>query len=226
MTTKRNEGPSTGTLHVERFICNMIEENCYVVSDATRECIIVDCGAFYPEERRAIKEYIDSNCLSPKHLVATHAHIDHNFGNNTLFEAYGLRPEVCTDDEELMRKLPQQAQAIAGVKLDYDMPPVGKFLSPDDTICFGNHIFTIIPTPGHTPGSVFFYCKDEGIAFSGDTLFRGSIGRTDFEGGSMFQIIQSLRTISQLPDETVILPGHGEATSIGRELATNPYLDR
>ena len=106
------------------------------------------------------------------------------------------------------------------------MPPVGKYLSDDDLIEFGTHRFTIIPTPGHTPGSVFFYCKEEKIAFSGDTLFRMSIGRTDFEGGSMLQIIQSLRMLAQMPDETTVLSGHGAQTTIGEELAHNPYMDR
>ena len=91
---------------------------------------------------------------------------------------------------------------------------------------FGNHTINVIETPGHTKGSVFYYCPDEKVAFSGDTLFKGSIGRTDLPGGSMFQIIQSLRMITQLPDDVVILPGHGDKTTIGLELASNPYLDR
>lgn len=213
-------------LKIERFVCNMIAENCYIVSDETKECVIVDCGAYYPEERKAIKDYISTNGLKPVHLIATHGHIDHNFGNNTVFDSFGVQVEVHQDDEYLMDILPEQAERIAGVKLDYDMPAVGRYLNGNDIINFGNHHFTIIETPGHSKGSVFYYCKEEHVAFSGDTLFQGSIGRTDIAGGSMFQIIQSLRTISQLPDETVILPGHGEQTTIGRELAENPYLDR
>ena len=100
------------------------------------------------------------------------------------------------------------------------------YFSEDDKISFGSHTLTIIETPGHSPGSVFFYCADENIAFSGDTLFHYSIGRTDLEGGSMFQMIQSLRMISQLPDMTKIYPGHGVPTTIGTEIAGNPYMDR
>ena len=122
--------------------------------------------------------------------------------------------------------LPQQAQAIAGVELDYKMPPVGKYLRETDTISFGSHTFTLLHTPGHTPGGVFYYCKEEKVAFSGDTLFRGSIGRTDLPGGNSFLIIQSLRMIAQLPDDTTILPGHGQQTTIGYELRSNPYMDR
>lgn len=213
-------------LKIETFECNMLQENCYVVSDSTGDCAIVDCGAYSPLERQRIVGYINDNHLRPRHLVVTHAHIDHNFGNNTVFEQFGLQPEVSGDDKELMAKLPEQAEALCGVSLDYDMPAVGKWLSQDDHILFGTHTLTVIPTPGHTPGSVFFYCKEENTTFSGDTLFMSGIGRTDLSGGSMFQIIQSLRTISQLPDNTVVYPGHGPATTIGTELATNPYLDR
>ena len=113
-----------------------------------------------------------------------------------------------------------------GVRLEYDMPPIRKYLTDKDVIAFGNHIFTIIETPGHSPGSIFLYCEKEHVAFSGDTLFHYSIGRTDLEGGSMFQIIQSIRMICQLPDDTVIYPGHGDKTTIGIELAGNPYMDR
>ena len=84
----------------------------------------------------------------------------------------------------------------------------------------------IVETPGHSPGGLCFYSEADKTLFTGDTLFRGSIGRSDFDGGSMFLIIQSLRVLSQLPDDTIVLPGHGERTTIGYEVATNPYLDR
>ena len=213
-------------LNIQKFVCNMIQENCYVVSDETKECVIIDCGAYYEEERRAIVDYIREQELKPKHLLATHAHIDHNFGNNTIYETFGLKPEVEGADEKLMEKLPEQAQTIAGVTLDYKMPPVGRYLKETDQIDFGSHTLTILHTPGHTPGGVFYYCKEEKVAFSGDTLFRGSIGRTDFEGGNSFMTIQSLRMIAQLPDDTTVLPGHGEPTTIGYELRSNPYMDR
>jgi len=148
-------------LNIKRFMCNMLQENCYVVNDETKECIIIDCGAFWEEEKKAIAEYICDNELVPKHLIATHAHIDHNFGNAYIYEQFGLKPEVHASDEKLMNKLNWQAESIAGIHLDYEMPPVGKYLTAKDTIKFGNHIFTIIETPGHSPGCVFFYCENE-----------------------------------------------------------------
>lgn len=213
-------------LNIVRFVCNPIQENTYVMSDETNECVVVDCGAFFPEERKAIVDYIRSNHLVPKHLIATHGHIDHNFGNNTMFEEFGLQPEVHADEAQFMDTLPEQAESFCNITLDYEMPAVGRFLSANDKICFGSHTFTILETPGHTPGSVFYYCKEENVAFSGDTLFHNSVGRTDIPGGSMFLLIQSLRAISQLPDETQILPGHGDYTTMGKEQTSNPYLDR
>lgn len=213
-------------MKIQRFVCNMLDENCYVVSDETKACVIIDCGAFYEEDRQAIVKYIRDNELKSKHLLVTHGHLDHNFGNNTLFEEFGLRPEVAAEDQSLMSHLRQQGEAMYHLQLDYDFPDIGHVFKKDETISFGNHELKIIPTPGHSKGSVTFYCESEKVAFTGDTLFKMSIGRTDFAGGSMMQIIQSLRTLAQLPDETVVLPGHGEETTIGEELRTNPYMDR
>lgn len=203
----------------------MIKGNCYVVSDSSKECVIIDCGAYYEEERRAIVDYILNDNLKPVHLLVTHGHLDHNFGNNTVFDEFGLKPEAGYGDRELIENLKGQAKDTFGVEVDYDFPPVGHYFDDEEVVSFGNHQFSIIPTPGHTPGGVTFYCKEEKVAFTGDTLFKGSIGRTDL-GGSMFMIINSLRELAQLPDDTTILPGHGDSTTIGDELAHNPYMDR
>jgi len=203
----------------------MFQENCYVVNDETNECVIIDCGAFYEEEKRAVTNYIREKGLTPRHLICTHAHIDHNFGNNIIYNNFGLKPEVCASDSMLMDKLREQALTFIGLDYKEEIPAAGKYFSDSETITFGNHCFQIISTPGHTPGSVFFYCKEEGIAFSGDTLFRMSIGRTDFEFGDYDAIIRSLKNIAQmLPEDTVILPGHGDNTTLKEELAYNLYL--
>ena len=215
-------------LDIKRFEVNMLGENCYVVSDDTKECVIIDCGAYNEKEFKDIIDYISKNALCPVRLIATHGHIDHNFGNDMVLKEYGLKVEVHEHDRFLIDSMRQQAQMIFGSVDNISIPQsaAGRCFTEEDTICFGNHVFEIISTPGHSPGSVFFYCKDEKVAFSGDTLFRGSIGRTDFIKGSMFQIIQSLRMICQMDDDIKIYPGHGEATSIGYECMTNMYLDR
>lgn len=213
-------------IDIKTFVCNMLQENCFVVSDETRECVIIDCGAFYEEERTALKDYIKSNGLTPVHLLATHGHLDHHFGDNTVYEEYGLRPEIHPADEDSMVGMHEQAQEMFGMNIPYEFPQTGHFFTDNETISFGNHLMKVIPTPGHSKGSVTLYCEEENVAFTGDTLFRMSIGRTDLKGGSMMQIIQSLRTLAQLPDETAIYPGHGPTTTIGQELRFNPYMDR
>lgn len=211
---------------IKKFVCNMLQENCYVASDDTRECVVIDCGAYYPEERQAITEYIKEEKLTPVHLLATHGHVDHNFGNDTMAATFGLKPEIAAQDETLLSDCKTQAMRMFGLDLDNEFPPVGHLLKDGDEVTFGSHKLKVIGTPGHSRGSVCYYCKEEDVMFSGDTLFRHSIGRTDFEGGSMLQIIQSLRMLAQMPDNITVLPGHGDRTTIGEELAHNPYMDR
>lgn len=212
-------------LTIQRFTCNMFQENTYVVSDETGEAVVIDCGAFYEAERRAITQHIEKNGLRPVHLLATHGHIDHNIGNGLIAERYGLKPELHGGDEQLMGMLGEQANVLCGITLDKPLPPVGRYLTEADAIAFGTHTLTLVHTPGHSPGGVFYCCREEGVAFSGDTLFRQSIGRTDFWGGDARAITASLRKVmAALPEETAVLPGHGPQTTIGEERRNNPYL--
>lgn len=204
----------------------MLQENCYVVSDNTKECVIIDCGVYYEDERNALVDYIRNNQLTPKHLLATHGHLDHNFGNDTIYQEFGLQPSVSSSDEHLMMTLDKQAEKYYGIRIDNPATPIGHFFEENESIPFGTHTLKVIETPGHSRGSVCFYCEDEHLLFAGDTLFKGTVGRTDLEGGSMMQIIQSLRHLAQLPDETVVYSGHGANTTIGNELAHNPYMER
>lgn len=212
-------------LNIKTFEVNPLQENCYVVSDETKECVIIDCGAFTPEEQQEIINYITLEGLKPVHLLATHGHLDHNFGIDAIYQAFGLKLELHRGDERMVREIKEQASSMFGIEISF-MPQIGNFLSANDEVKFGNHSFKCIATPGHTMGGLFFHCPEEDVAFSGDTLFRLSIGRTDLPGGSMFMIINSLRYLCQLPDSTKVYPGHGPTTSIGYELAHNPYLDR
>ena len=212
---------------VYRFEVNPLQENCYVVSDDSRECVIIDCGAYYDEEHEAIDKYLSEQQLTPVHLLATHGHLDHNFGNAHLFQQYNLKVEICAEDQRLVERLPQQAAALFGMEISEDQPSVGKLLSEGDVITFGNHTLQVMQTPGHSQGSCLFYIKEEKMLFSGDTLFRMSIGRTDFPEGSWSQMEQSLSKIATtLPAETVVYPGHGPKTTIADELKYNPYLKR
>lgn len=210
-------------IQIQKFVCNPLQENTYVVSDDTQEAIIIDCGAQFDDERNAIVNYIHERHLKPVHLISTHGHFDHNFGNDTIWREFGLKPEVPAADEDMM-DLRQQVKQMMGVSYGREVPPVGRLLTETDTISFGTHKLTIIATPGHTPGSVTFYCQAEGVAFTGDTLFRMSIGRTDFEGGSWNDMQHSLRRLALLPADTKVYSGHGPMTTIGDELRYNPYM--
>lgn len=214
-------------INIQRFEVNPLQENCYVVSDDSRECVIIDCGAYYDEESIAIDNYLRKQQLKPVHLLATHGHLDHNFGNAHLFRQYDLKVEICAGDQQLVERLPQQAATLFGMEISDDQPSVGRLLSDGDSITFGQHTLQVIQTPGHSHGSCLFYCKEEGVVFSGDTLFRMSIGRTDFPEGSWQQMEQSLAKIAgTLPKDTVVYPGHGPQTTIADELQYNPYLRR
>lgn len=212
-------------LNIKTFECNMLSENCYVVSDETREAVIIDCGALYLDERQAICDYIKKEQLHPVHLLCTHGHLDHCFGNAFIDEQYGLKAEVSKEDVFLAGDLDLQARSLFGISIEEATPPLGRLLSGDDVIAFGSHQLRVLPTPGHTPGSVFFYCEEEKVAFSGDTLFNMSIGRTDFEKGSWTDMMHSLHeVVAKLPADTKVYTGHGPMTTIGAELKMNPYL--
>jgi len=203
----------------------MLAENCYVVSDETRDCVIIDCGAYYPEEGQAIVGYIRQQQLTPRHLLCTHGHFDHCMGNGYIFRAFGLKPRAHQDDSFLMEEMERQTSDILGIPIHLDVPPVGNYLTDSDNISFGSHTWQILHTPGHTPGGIVFYDADEHIAFSGDTLFRMSIGRTDFERGSYADMMTSLHMLAtQLPADTKIYAGHGPETTMADEIRYNPYL--
>lgn len=211
---------------IQRFTFNMLQENCYVVSDESHEAVVIDCGAYYPEERQAVVSYIRGQHLRVVHLLCTHGHFDHCFGNDTIWREFGVKPEVSAKDEWLM-DLSQQVRDMMGIAYDRESAPVGRFFTAADVITFGSHRLQVLPTPGHTPGGVSFHCADEKVVFTGDTLFRMSIGRTDFDRGSWTDMQHSLtQVLAMLPADTQVMPGHGPQSAIGEELLMNPYMRR
>ena len=213
-------------LEIKCFECNALQENCYVVSDETGECVIIDCGAYYREEKDALASYFRSHRLKPVHLLATHGHFDHNFGNEFLYADFQLQVEVCDEDAPLIKNMAKQTRQFMGVELvSRQQPPIARLLQQGDTITFGTHTLKVLLTPGHTHGSCLFYCEQEHVVFSGDTLFRMSIGRTDFAEGSWDEMMDSLQhVVAALPPQTVVYAGHGPQTTIADELQYNPYL--
>jgi hydroxyacylglutathione hydrolase len=207
--------------------------NCSILGDPeTREALVLDPG----DEVERVLEVLKRHLLNVKAIVSTHAHIDHVGGLHRLQQATGAPVLMHGDDLELYRHLDEQA-AWLGVP----PPPaarVDQLLREGDTVRWGNYAAGILHTPGHTPGSISLYlpvnrvvgpeaAERGGTLFAGDTLFAGSIGRTDLWGGSMTDILRSIRSkLLVLPDETLVYPGHGPATTIGQERVSNPFLQQ
>lgn len=212
-------------LKIETFVVNMIQENCYIVSDETHETVIIDCGAFYDNDKERIKAYIEKNKLVPVHSIFTHGHFDHIIGSKFLFDTYGIKPEISAKDTDLYYDCEKQLNDFVGLNINLQLPNINKIIDDKYKIKFGTHTLSVISTPGHTPGGVSFYCKEENVLFSGDSLFYCSVGRTDLPGGDGNVLIEMLKqNILTLPEETTVFPGHGCATSIGFEKKNNPYI--
>ena len=212
-------------MQITRFIVNMIEENCYLLWDETGEAALIDCGAYYPEEHKAIRGIIDRRNLKLKHLYNTHGHFDHLFGAYSVYEDFGVKIELSADEQPVYEAAIDQMRMFMHREFTLQLPPVERYFHDGDELMVGNSKLKVIATPGHTPGGVCLYAEKEGILFSGDSLFRCEIGRCDLPGGSESQLIHALKTrILALPDHVKVLPGHGDATTIGDERERNPYL--
>lgn len=211
-------------MRIKKFEFNMFPVNCYVLSDETKEAVVIDAGCFYEEEKQALKKYIDSNGLAVKHLLNTHLHLDHTFGNPFLFHEYGLKAEANQADQFWLEQAPAQARMF-GFELPEPTVPLGKYICDGDTIAFGHTRLEAIHVPGHSPGSIVYYCKEEGCLFSGDVLFQGSIGRADLTGGNFDELREHICSrLFVLPGETAVYPGHGDSTTIGSEKVNNPFF--
>ncbi len=210
---------------VKRFVCNPLGENCYVASDESHHGVIIDCGAFSPSEFAMIEKYIEEEGIIPERQLQTHMHFDHVFGLDFVFDRYGLRPECHEAEEVIYANNGKMALELCGIRLPQPSVGVGRHITDGETIHFGNTELKAIHTPGHTGGGLCFLSEADGVLFSGDTLFQGSIGRTDHATGNWQQEIDSIRTrIMPLPPETKVYPGHGPGTTLEYEARYNPYL--
>lgn len=208
----------------------MLQCNCSIIGDPeTREALVVDPG----DETGRILELLAKHGLTVKAIVSTHAHIDHVGGLRKMQEVSGAPVLMHGDDMELYRHLDVQA-AWLGMRPP-DLANIDKLLREGDTLRWGRFEANVLHTPGHTRGSISLYLAPEnsgkiateaGKLLAGDTLFAGSIGRTDLPGGSFEQILRSIhQKLLILPDDTIVYPGHGAITTIGEERASNPFLE-
>lgn len=204
---------------------NPFGENMYILWDeASHEAVVVDPGMMRDGEREMVTKFIGDNKLNVKHVLLTHLHVDHITGARWLADKTGA--DVCGSalDNPLGQELPEQ---VAHFRINVEVEPltVDRNLADGDTLQLGDETIQVLQVPGHSPGGLAFYLPQSALLVSGDTIFNGSVGRTDLWGGDMAQLINSIREkILPLPDETVIASGHGPTTTVADEKRFNPFL--
>jgi len=202
---------------------NPIQENTYVLWDETNECVVIDAGNSSPREDAALDNFIAEHGLKPVLAANTHGHFDHTLGVEHLKQRYGIPFALSSKDAFLLENAATSG-SIFGVKVGA-MPTVERDLDGEQEIRFGKTTLRVLRTPGHTPGHVAFFDEGSKSLFTGDTLFRESIGRTDLPGGDYSWIMRSiLDVLVPLGDEVHVYPGHGPESTIGHEVLYNPFI--
>ena len=198
---------------------NPVQVNCYVLWDTeTHDGVIIDCGAWNETEQKRLQEFIEGERINLRHALQTHMHFDHTMGAEFINRQYGLPPTCHPAEQEVYASSAEMVMRWFHMDITNRMPQCQPTLSPSSVITLSSTKIQVIHTPGHTPGGVCFHLPAQRILFSGDTLFRQGIGRTDLPGGSYSQIVNSIRTqLFSLPADTLVLPGHGPETTIAAE---------
>ena len=211
-------------MKIARLIFNPIQENTYVVWDDTLEAVVIDAGNMGERENDVLAKFIADNGLKPVLALNTHGHFDHLLGVDFLRNRYGAKLAMSSKDEFLLKGASVSAE-LFGIRAG-DLPEaIDIDLEGEESVKFGNTELKIIPVPGHTPGHVAFYEPESKVLFTGDTLFRESIGRTDLPGGDYSWIMRSIiENILPLGDEVKIYPGNGDMSDLGHESMYNPFV--
>lgn len=207
-------------MHIETFVISPIGSNCYVLSVEPTNCdaVIIDPG---DTNVQPVMDYIDKNCLRVQAIWLTHGHFDHVMGLDILREHYGVPAYMQKDDLPILEEMPTVVKQWMGLDVKPLLHP-DVFWSEGDEVKLGDESFVVWQTPGHSPGCVCLVSPN--IVFTGDTLFAGTIGRTDFPLSSPPDMMTSLKRLVDLPQDAILYPGHGQTTTIERELKVNPFL--
>ena len=197
-------------IYIKQFIVNPVQENCFVVSDDTLEAVIIDCGCFEQKEWDKIKSYIKAENLKIVHLLNTHLHFDHTLGNRFVYNDFGIMAKAHHGDSSLYSHTHQQLSLFFGNAFSgISIPIIDTSLKTNEILVFGEHKIKVLHTPGHTDCSTSLYCEKHKMLFSGDTLFRGTWGRTDLPTSNFAEIINSItEKLMILPEDTIVYPGH------------------
>jgi glyoxylase-like metal-dependent hydrolase (beta-lactamase superfamily II) len=208
-----------GKLRVERYVVGQVQTNCYfAVNEETREALVIDPGA----DPDGLRDRLKEGRLNVAAILLTHGHFDHAGGAEQLAKRSGAW--IYAHEAEKATLLSEELNACWMVGA-HEVYHANAFLKDEQEIVLAGFHIRVLFTPGHTPGGCCYYFPYEDVVFSGDTLFQMSVGRTDFKGGSMSQIVHSIQEkLMVLPDGTTVYPGHGEETTIGTERMYNPYL--
>ena len=208
-------------MNVYRIVVGAFDTNCYVLwQEGERECIVVDPG----DEPDEITSFLENSHIEPVEVILTHVHVDHFGAMGALLRRYPNLGFSCGRDDEphLTRPTHSLAFFFGGSR---KLPGPARLLEEGDEVLVGEEPICVVETPGHTPGSIALYSPRSKLVLTGDCLFAGGIGRTDFPGGSYAEILRSIQEkLILLPPETRVLPGHGEESTIGAEKATNPFV--
>lgn len=210
-------------LQIQSFTFNPIQENTYLLYNEFNRCLIIDPGCYFDDEKETLAKFIADHKLKPDALINTHCHLDHVFGNKFIAETYTLTLQMHEKEKQVLEFAPASG-------LMYNIPfdnYNGDFiyLKKGDKITLGDDELIVIEAPGHSPGSLCFYCAKQHFLIGGDVLFQRSIGRTDLPLGDHQTLLSSIRNnLFVLPAETVVYPGHGPTTTIGEEIKENPFL--
>ena len=209
-------------MEIKRVVFNPFRENTYLVWDATNEAVVIDAGNMSESENAMLKDTIASLGLKPVMAVNTHGHFDHTQGVKWLKEEYGVKFACSSKDKFLIDA--SSGGMVYGLKCN-EVPEIDVDLDATAVVEFGDTQLRVIKTPGHTPGHVVLFNEAEKVLFTGDTLFKESIGRTDLPGGDYSWIMKSiLEEVVPLGDDVVIYPGHEDSSTIGHETLYNPFI--
>lgn len=211
-------------IKLKQFAFNPLQVNLYLLYEEGGSGILIDPTAIDASELDRLDGFIKEHSITLEMVLNTHGHFDHLFGAGPIKDRYRTRFMIHPADAALANIAAQQA-SVFGLQFSMPVPEPDGFLEDGNEIRAGAILFRVIHVPGHSPGCVAFYEATQGWLFTGDTLFSGSIGRTDLPGGDFDKIIESIHTkLFVLPDETRVFPGHGPSSTIGKEKLTNPYV--
>jgi hydroxyacylglutathione hydrolase len=212
-------------LQIKTFTFNPFYENTYILFDETKEAVIFDPGCFEKNEKETLSRFIETEGLKIKQLINTHCHIDHVLGNTYVKNKYGVPLLIHHNEIAVLKSVKAYAPNYGFPAYEESEPDI--FLNENQKITIGNQILDILFVPGHAPGHLVFYHKPTGICIAGDTLFQGSIGRTDLPGGDHQTLLKAIKKeLFNLPENTIVYPGHGPETTIGEEKENNPFVGK